>query len=98
MNFDNFPNLAENAFRGNLRLRQSVGTHTLAAEYSYRDRLFNGSLGFQTVNSSLGVVLTSPIVPLGKTGIVKLEGRGKFGNGFCNGFNGCQEEGRRNMQ
>ncbi len=69
VNFDNFPNLAENAFRGNLRLRQSVGTHTLAAEYSYRDRLFNGSLGFQTVNSSLGVVLTSPIVPLGKTGI-----------------------------
>jgi hypothetical protein len=69
VNFDNFPNLAENAFRGNLRLRQSVGTHTLAAEYSYRDRLFNGSLGFQTVNSSLGVVLTSPIVPLGKSGI-----------------------------
>ena len=21
------------------------------------------------------------------------EGRRKFGNGFCNGFNGCQEEG-----
>jgi hypothetical protein len=21
--------------------------------------------------------------------------RKKFGNGFCNGFNGCQEEGRR---
>ena len=69
LNFDNFPNLAENAFRGNLRLRQSIGTHSLAAEYSYRDRLFNGSLGFQTVNSSLGVVLTSPIVPLGKSGI-----------------------------
>jgi len=69
LNFDNFPNLAENAFRANLRLRQSIGTHSLAAEYSYRDRLFNGSLGFQTVNSSLGVVLTSPIVPLGQSGI-----------------------------
>ncbi|MGB8686768.1 MAG: ABC-ATPase domain-containing protein [Microcoleus sp.] len=23
-------------------------------------------------------------------------GRGKFGNGFCNGFNGCQEEGIKN--
>ena len=69
LNFDNFPNLAENAFRGNLRLRQSIGTHSLAAEYSYRDRLFNGSLGFQTVRSSLGAVLTSPVIPLGGTGI-----------------------------
>ncbi len=69
VNFDNFPNLAENAFRGNVRLRQSIGTHSLAAEYSYRDRLFNGSLGFQTVNSSLGAVLTSPIIPLGKSGV-----------------------------
>jgi len=28
-----------------------------------------GSLGFQTVQSSLGGVLTSPVIPLGKTGI-----------------------------
>jgi len=55
-----------------LRLRQIIGTripHTLALEYSYRDRLYNGSLGFQTVQSSLGGVLTSPVIPLGKTGI-----------------------------
>ena len=69
LNFDNFPNLAENDFRGNLRLRQSIGTHTLAGEYSYRDRLFNGSLGYQTVQSSLGAVLSSPVVPLGRSGI-----------------------------
>ncbi|MEG3840222.1 DUF3769 domain-containing protein [Microcoleus sp. herbarium14] len=69
LSFENFPNLAENSFRGNLRLRQSIGNHNLAAEYSYRDRLFNGSLGFQTVNSSLGAVLTSPVIPLGGTGI-----------------------------
>ncbi len=69
LSFDNFPNLPENSFRGNLRLRQSIGNHNLAAEYSYRDRLFNGSLGFQTVNSSLGAVLTSPVIPLGRTGI-----------------------------
>ena len=69
LSFDNFPNLPENSFRGNLRLRQSIGNHNLAAEYSYRDRLFNGSLGFQTVNSSLGAVLTSPVIPLGGTGI-----------------------------
>jgi hypothetical protein len=69
LNFDNFPNLAERDFRGNLRLRQAIGTHTLAGEYSYRDRLFNGSLGFQTVHSSLGAVLTSPVIPLGRSGI-----------------------------
>ncbi|MEG4508003.1 DUF3769 domain-containing protein [Microcoleus sp. F6_B4] len=69
LSFENFPNLPEDSFRGNLRLRQSIGTHTLAAEYSYRDRLFNGSLGYQTVQSSLGAVLTSPVIQLGSTGI-----------------------------
>ncbi|MBE9187733.1 DUF3769 domain-containing protein, partial [Microcoleus sp. LEGE 07076] len=69
LSFEDFPNLPENSFRGNLRLRQSIGTHSLAAEYSYRDRLFNGSLGFQTVQSSLGAVLTSPVIGLGGTGI-----------------------------
>jgi hypothetical protein len=37
--------------------------------YSYRDRLFNGSLGFQTVQSSFGAVLSSPNIPLSNTGI-----------------------------
>ncbi|MEG4588017.1 DUF3769 domain-containing protein [Microcoleus sp. MOSTC5] len=69
LSFENFPNLPENSFRGNLRLQQSIGTHSLAAEYSYRDRLFNGSLGYQTVQSSLGAVLTSPVIQLGGTGI-----------------------------
>ncbi|MEG4350359.1 DUF3769 domain-containing protein [Microcoleus sp. LAD1_D5] len=69
LSFEDFPNLPEDSFRGNLRLRQLIGTHTLAAEYSYRDRLFNGSLGYQTVQSSLGAVLTSPVIPLGSTGI-----------------------------
>ncbi|MCW6050633.1 DUF3769 domain-containing protein [Lyngbya sp. CCAP 1446/10] len=69
LSFENFPNLPEDSFRANLRLRQAIGTHSLAAEYSYRDRLFNGSLGYQTVQSSLGAVLTSPVIPLGRTGI-----------------------------
>jgi len=69
LSLEDFPNLPEDSFRGNLRLRQSIGTHTLAAEYSYRDRLFNGSLGYQTVQSSLGAVLTSPVIQLGGTGI-----------------------------
>lgn len=58
--------------RASLRLRQVIGTripHTLGLEYSYRDRLFNGSLGYQTVQSSLGGVFTSPAIPLGKTGV-----------------------------
>jgi hypothetical protein len=40
----------------------------LNLEYSYRDRLYNGTLGFQTVQSSLGAVVTSPRIPLGTTG------------------------------
>ncbi|PSB35648.1 DUF3769 domain-containing protein [Stenomitos frigidus] len=59
----------ENNVRASLRAQQLVGTHTLALEYSYRDRLFNGSLGFQTVQSSLGAVLLSPRILLGKSGI-----------------------------
>jgi hypothetical protein len=61
----------ENQARASLRLQQIIGTalpHRLNLEYSYRDRLFNGSLGFQTVQSSLGAVLTSPIIPLGNSG------------------------------
>ncbi|MGH8002994.1 MAG: DUF3769 domain-containing protein [Brasilonema sp.] len=62
----------EDNLRASLRLRQLLGEqnpHTLALEYSYRDRLYNGTLGFQTVQSSLGGVITSPVIPLGKSGI-----------------------------
>jgi hypothetical protein len=59
----------EDNLRASLRLRQLLGDitnpHTLALEYSYRDRLYNGTLGFQTVQSSLGGVITSPVIPLG---------------------------------
>ncbi len=62
----------EDNLRASLRLRQELGDknpHILNLEYSYRDRLYNGSLGFQTVQSSLGAVVTSPIIPLGKSGL-----------------------------
>jgi hypothetical protein len=39
------------------------------AEYNYRERLFNGSLGFQTVEQSYGFIVTSPVIPVWKTGI-----------------------------
>ncbi|RMF64701.1 MAG: DUF3769 domain-containing protein, partial [Cyanobacteria bacterium J069] len=60
--------LEENV-RGSLRLRQRVGLNQLTLEYSYRDRLFNGTLGFQNVQSSLGAVFASPNIPLGTSGI-----------------------------
>ncbi|MGG6294462.1 DUF3769 domain-containing protein [Leptolyngbya sp. AN02str] len=60
-------------FQGTARLRQAVptglGIHQLTAEATYRNRLFNGSLGFQRVQSSLGLLFTSPIIPLGSSGI-----------------------------
>jgi hypothetical protein len=60
----------EDTFRGSFRVQQQViANHTVALEYSYRDRLYNGSLGFQDVQSSLGLVVTSPTVPLGNTGV-----------------------------
>ncbi|MBW4560636.1 MAG: DUF3769 domain-containing protein [Mojavia pulchra JT2-VF2] len=62
----------ENNLRASLRLRQILGDrnpHLLNLEYSYRDRLYNGTLGFQTVQSSLGGVIISPVIPLGNSGI-----------------------------
>lgn len=65
-------NQIEDNLRVNLGLRQTIGTslpHTLNVQYNYRDRLYNGSLGFQTVQSSFGGIITSPVIPLGKSGI-----------------------------
>jgi Protein of unknown function (DUF3769) len=59
----------ETNLRASLRAQQLIGTHTLSLEGSYRDRLFNNSLGFQDIQSSVGALFYSPIVPLGKTGI-----------------------------
>ncbi|MBD6619196.1 DUF3769 domain-containing protein [Komarekiella sp. 'clone 1'] len=65
-------NKVDENLRASLRLRQTLGApnpHILNLEYSYRDRLYNGTLGFQTVQSSLGGVIASPIIPLGNSGI-----------------------------
>jgi len=63
----------ENNLRAKVSLNQTLGKienpYQLALEYNYRDRLFNGSLGFQTVQNSIGGVVTSPNMTLGKTGI-----------------------------
>ncbi len=66
-------NEVEDNLKASLRLRQQIGDirypHNLTLEYSYRDRLYNGSLGYQTVQSTFGGVIISPIIPLGKTGL-----------------------------
>ncbi len=62
-------NEVENKLRANVRLQQTIGKtlpHQLTLQYGYRDRLFNGSLGFQRVQSSLGAVVTSPLLNLGR--------------------------------
>ena len=60
--------LTEN-LRASLRLRQLIGDHRLSLQAAYRERLFNGSLGFQDVQASLGAVLLSPVYVLGETGL-----------------------------
>ncbi|AVH69354.1 DUF3769 domain-containing protein [Nostoc sp. 'Lobaria pulmonaria (5183) cyanobiont'] len=65
-------NNVEDNLRVNLGLRQTLGTslpHILNVQYNYRARLYNGTLGFQTVQSSFGGIITSPVIPLGKSGI-----------------------------
>ncbi|PSO83230.1 MAG: DUF3769 domain-containing protein [Cyanobacteria bacterium QS_5_48_63] len=63
----------EDELRASLQIEQLIGDrerpYLLNLEYSYRDRFFNGSLGYQTVQSSLGAVFTSPGLSLGETGI-----------------------------
>jgi hypothetical protein len=59
--------------RARVQLQQKIGDlnhpYDLRLAYNYRDRLFNGSLGFQTVNSSIGAIVVSPTIPLGDTGV-----------------------------
>jgi hypothetical protein len=64
----NFSNLnldkIDDSLRARLSWQNKLGDlnnpHDLRLEYNYRERLFNGSLGFQTVNSSVGALLVSP--------------------------------------
>ena len=63
----------EDSLRSKIELQNRLGNlanpFRLSLEYNYRDRLFNGSLGFQTVRESVGGVITSPQITLGDTGI-----------------------------
>ena len=67
-----FEDLEDN-FRAKVALQQTAGNpdnpYTFGLEYNYRERLFNGSLGFQTVRNSVGGVITSPNLEIPNTGI-----------------------------
>jgi lipopolysaccharide export system protein LptA len=60
-------------FRGKASVKQNLGlfnvAHTFTGEAVYREQVFNGSLGLQDVQASLGGVLTSSNIPIGNTGI-----------------------------
>ena len=45
------------------------GDHRLYSQYTFRDRVFNGSLGFQDINNTIGTTLLSPNYLLGDSGI-----------------------------
>jgi hypothetical protein len=64
------PDDFEEQLRASLRAQRRLGRgYALSLEYSYRDRLFNGSLGYQNVQTSLGFLFTSPSLTLGTSGI-----------------------------
>ncbi|MBE9221875.1 DUF3769 domain-containing protein [Cyanobacterium stanieri LEGE 03274] len=58
--------------RANIRLNHKMGDlanpYRLTGEFTSRERLFNGSLGFQTVERSIGAIISSPNIPLGNSG------------------------------
>ncbi len=60
----------ENQLRFHATYRRPIfGDHTLETQLAYRDRLFNGSLGFQDVRGAVGFTVFSPVRPLGDTGL-----------------------------
>ncbi len=57
--------------RSSSRLEQKIGNlnnpYSVSLQYNFRDRLFNGSLGFQTVQNSFGLVAQSPDIFIGNS-------------------------------
>lgn len=67
------PSQFGNELRTKIALKQNLNLlgyqHLFTGEANYREQFFNGSLGFQDVQSSIGGILTSPEIPIGNTGI-----------------------------
>jgi hypothetical protein len=68
------PSVVGNSLRSSLSLTQDLdlptGKHKIVADSAYRERVFNGTLGFQDLQSSLGISITSPKIALGDTGVI----------------------------
>ncbi|MFK8184323.1 MAG: DUF3769 domain-containing protein [Phormidesmis sp.] len=62
------PSKITEKLRTTVGINRPIGDHRLNLQYSYRERLFNGTLGFQDVQSSLGAVVISPEYRLGDNG------------------------------
>jgi hypothetical protein len=59
-----------NSLRASVAYNRPVfGDHQLATQFGYRERVFNGSLGFQDVRNIFGFNIFSPNRVLGDTGI-----------------------------
>lgn len=56
--------------RANIRLSRKFGNfqkpHKLSMGFKYRERIFNSNLGLQTIQSSIGSTVISPVMHLGK--------------------------------
>ena len=59
----------DSILRVNANHQMPIGNHTLLSQYAFRDRIFNGSLGFQDVNNLFGSTLISPNYTLGDSQI-----------------------------
>ncbi|NJK35788.1 MAG: DUF3769 domain-containing protein [Oscillatoriales cyanobacterium SM2_2_1] len=59
----------DSQLRFNASYQLPIGDLDLVTQYAFRDRIFNGSLGFQDVNNSISATLLSPSRALGDTGI-----------------------------
>ncbi|HAC62182.1 MAG TPA: DUF3769 domain-containing protein, partial [Cyanothece sp. UBA12306] len=68
-----FDSQIEDRIRAKAYVKQEIesfdSVNELRLEYNYRERLFNGSLGFQTVRDSLGLIFVSPRIPLDDQGL-----------------------------
>ncbi|ACK73386.1 OstA family protein [Gloeothece citriformis PCC 7424] len=69
LEFDSTDDYLRSKVRFLHRIGRLDNPYVLNVEYNYRERLYNGSLGYQTVENSVGAVITSPSIPIGDTGI-----------------------------
>ncbi|MGB8703144.1 MAG: DUF3769 domain-containing protein [Thermosynechococcaceae cyanobacterium] len=63
-----FANFSDNV-RAGLDLEQQIGPNRLNFQAAYRERILNGSLGEQSIQSRFGAIFSSPTQTIGRTGL-----------------------------